>query len=75
MEFSYKGLWKILVDKDMNKQDLQYLVNLSPTTIAKMGKGKPISLAVLARIANALDCDIGDIVSTIDNNLEEEKDA
>ncbi|EHL18932.1 hypothetical protein HMPREF9628_01929 [Peptoanaerobacter stomatis] len=75
MEFSYKGLWKILIDRDMNKHELQELVNLSPTTIAKMGKGKPISLVVLARIAKALDCDIGDIVSTIEDDFEEGKDA
>lgn len=75
MEFSYKGLWKILVDKDMNKRELQHLVKLSPTTVSKMSKGKPISLSVLARIANALDCDIGDIVSTKNRNLEEGKDA
>lgn len=47
----------------MNKKDLQELVKISPTTIAKMGKGEAISLKILVKIANKLKIDIGDIVS------------
>lgn len=47
----------------MNKKDLQELVKISPTTIAKMGKGEAISLKILMKLANELKIDIGDIVS------------
>lgn len=63
MEFCYNGLWKKLIDEGMMKKDLMEATNVTSSTIAKMGKGKPVSLGVLARICTVLNCDIGDIVS------------
>lgn len=63
MLLNYNGLWKKLIDENMNKKDLQELVQISPTTIAKMGKGEAISLKTLMKIANELNTDIGDLVS------------
>ncbi len=61
-EFCYTKLWKLLLDRNMLKKDLMQLTGINSSTIAKMGKGQPISMAVLARICDALGCDIGDIV-------------
>ena len=47
----------------MKKSDLQYLVGISSSTIAKMAKGDMVSLTVLARICEKLDCDFGDLIS------------
>ena len=59
---SYKKLWKILIDKDMNKQDLKRISGVSTTSIAKLSKGENITTDVLLKICRALDCDINDIL-------------
>ena len=63
MAVSYNGLWKILIDKKLQRKDLTEKLNISSTTIAKMGKGAKVSLDVLERICRYLDCDLGDIAS------------
>ena len=63
MKISYNGLWKILIDKKMQKKDLIDKIGISSTTIAKMGKGEKVSLDVIERICSYFDCDIGDIIS------------
>lgn len=63
MKVTYNGLWKDLIDKNMNKKDLSEKVGLAPATISKMGKGKFVSMDVLYRIGQALDIDFGDMVS------------
>ena len=59
----YNGLWKILIDKNLQKKDLTEELNISSATIAKMGKGEQVSMDVLERICTYLDCNIGDIMS------------
>ncbi len=63
MAVSYNGLWKLLIDKKMQKSDLSANLNISSATIAKMGKGENVSMEVLQKICDYLKCDIGDIVS------------
>ncbi len=63
MAISYKGLWKILIDKNMYKKDLAAELNISSATMAKMGKGETVSMEVLQKICEYLDCNIGDIMS------------
>ena len=63
MAISYNGLWKLLIDKNMQKKDLASELNISSATIAKMGKGEVVSMEVLERICNYMDCNIGDIMS------------
>jgi DNA-binding Xre family transcriptional regulator len=62
MKFSYKKLWKLLIDKNMNKRDLRQITGISSTAIAKMGKGDNIYTDILLRICAALKCDISDII-------------
>ncbi len=63
MKVSYNGLWKLLIDKGMQKTDLIDTVGISSTTIAKMGKGEKVSLDVLERICVFFECNIGDVMS------------
>ncbi len=63
MAISYKGLWAILCNKNLQKKDLAESLNISSATIAKMGKGESVSMDVLERICTYLDCNIGDIMS------------
>lgn len=63
MAISYNGLWKKLIDKSMNKKDLTTQLGISSATIAKMGKGESVSIDVLQRICEYLECNIGDVMS------------
>ena len=63
MKISYNGLWKKLIDHNMQKKDLIESLSLSSTTVAKMGKGEKVSLDVLEKICIYFDCNIGDVVS------------
>lgn len=64
MAISYSTLWKILIDKNMNKQALREASSISSVSIAELGKGDNITTEVLLRICAALDCDISDILDT-----------
>lgn len=63
MAISYNGLWKLLIDNDMKKVDLINKLGISSSTIAKMTRGEPVSLSILEKICEELDCDFGDIIS------------
>ena len=65
MAVSYKKLWKILIDKDMKKQDLQKSAGVSWGVITKLSKGETVRMDVLIRICKCLGCDIGDIMELI----------
>ena len=62
MSASYKKLWKILIDRDMNKSDLIRQAKITSNIVAKMCKGEDVSMESLRKICIALDCEIGDIV-------------
>ena len=62
---SYKKLWKVLIDKDMKKQDLAKAAHISNYTISKLTKGENVTTDILARICDALECNIDDIVESI----------
>jgi len=62
MAVSYKKLWKLLIDFDMKKKDLQRVAGVSPALIAKLGRNENVSTESLVKICTALHCDIGDIV-------------
>lgn len=66
MAVSYNGLWKLLIDKNMKKGDLQELIGMSSSTLAKMNRGETVSMSVLERICKELNCDFGDLVNYVD---------
>ncbi|MEG2626071.1 MAG: helix-turn-helix transcriptional regulator [Christensenella sp.] len=55
----------MLIDKDMKKNDLQETAGISCASITKLSKGENVSILVLIKICNVLNCDIGDIVELI----------
>lgn len=67
MGVSYKKLWLMLVEKNMSKADLRRAADISPSTLTKLNKNEYISLAILARIGQVLNCDIGDLVERVDD--------
>lgn len=62
MSTSYKKLWKLLIDKDMNKTDLRKLTGISSATIAKLTRGEGVNTSILSRICEVLHCDVGDVM-------------
>ena len=65
---SYKNLWKMLIDKEMNKKTLAEIAGISVSSLAKMGREETVTVETLVKICNALDCEIGDIMELVDSN-------
>jgi len=65
MGWSYKPLWKLLIDKGLKKTDLIKLAKLSPTTLAKLSKNQSIDGNTLERICAALQCQPGDVIEYV----------
>lgn len=59
---SYKKLWKLLIDKDMKKQDLMAITGISASTVQKLNKGENVNTDILVRICNALNRNVSDIM-------------
>ncbi|AWK51616.1 transcriptional regulator [Clostridium beijerinckii] len=73
MAYSYKKLWKLLIDKNMNKVALRDSIDITPATLAKLSKNQPVNMDILARICKELKCNIGDIVDYLPE-VEEKND-
>lgn len=65
MTISYNGLWKVMIDKNLQRKDLKEALKISSSTLAKMSRGEPVSMDVLMRLCDYLDCNIGDIMSFV----------
>ena len=64
---SYNKLWKLLIDRGMNISDLRKLVGMSSGSLAKLGKNEPVSMDIILRICQKLNCDIGDIMEVTES--------
>ncbi|KUO76607.1 MAG: hypothetical protein APF81_28240 [Desulfosporosinus sp. BRH_c37] len=72
MKISYKKLWHLLIERNMNKGDLQRLAGISSTSIAKLSKGENLQTEVLVKICVALNCDTSDIMEFERDNSDNE---
>lgn len=72
--FSYKPLWKLLIDRDMNKTQLQERAGISPATLSKLGKDGNVTTDILARICEAVGCDVADICDVVPTDTKRETD-
>jgi DNA-binding Xre family transcriptional regulator len=71
MTVSYNKLWKLLIDKKMNKQDLRLATGISTSVMAKLGKGQSVTTDILLKICEAIDCDFADIMERVNDEQEE----
>ena len=62
MSTSYKKLWKLLIDRDLKKKDLQELAGISNYTVSKLNRGDNVTTDVLGKICKALNCNVDDIM-------------
>ena len=67
MRISYNKLWKLLIDKNMNKKDLKEVAGISSASVAKLGKCENITTDVLLKICVALNVHLEGIMETIDD--------
>ncbi|WP_270507570.1 helix-turn-helix domain-containing protein [Eubacterium limosum] len=67
MTVSYDKLWKLLIDKKMNRTDLKNTAGVSFNVLAKMSRNEFVSLESLCKICTVLTCDIGDIMEFTEN--------
>ena len=70
MAISYNKLWKLLVDKKMSKADLRKAAGIAPNTMTRLRRDEEVTLSVLLRICEYLDCDIGDICEAIKDTMK-----
>lgn len=74
MAISYNKLWKLLIDKNMTKTDLKNITGMNSATLANMGKDKYVSMRLIDKICEKLNCGVNDIVEHIaDKNFESEE--
>ena len=62
MAVNYNKLWKLLIDKGMNKTDLRVKTGMSTSTLAKMSNNEGVSMDVVLRICEILECNVGDVM-------------
>ncbi len=67
MTVSYDKLWKLLIDKKMNRTELKDAAGISFNVLAKMGRNEFVSLESLCKICSAMNCDIGDVMEFTDH--------
>ena len=67
MAISYKKLWKLLIDKDLKKKDLQMMSGISAASITKMGRNENVNTEIIEKICLALKCDVSDVMEITEN--------
>ena len=77
MSISYNKLWKLMIDKKINKSELCKTVKISSSTMAKMSNEEMVAMPILEKICAELECNIGDIMEfteleTVRKKLHEE---
>ena len=70
VKVSYKKLWKLLIDMEINKKTLASMANISGATITKLAKSESVNMEMLVRICTTLKCDLHDIVEIVPDDAD-----
>ncbi len=70
MNISYNKLWKLLIDLKMTKTQLRLQADLGTATLAKLSKDQQVSMDVLLRICQVLNCNISEIMDVLPSGDE-----
>ena len=73
MAVSYNNLWKLMIDKKINKSELCKSVKISSSTMAKMTNEEMVSLSILEKICAELECNISDVMEFTDLEVVKQK--
>lgn len=74
MAVTYKKLWKLLIDQDMKKSDLERDAKITHYSLGKLTQGKDVSTDVLRKICDTLNCNVDDIMEFVPDENEEKKE-
>lgn len=74
MTISYKKLWVMLAEHEMSKAELRRRAGLSPATFTKLRRNQTVSMEVMLKIADVMDCNIGDMMDFV-KVPDQERDA
>lgn len=69
MNVSYKKLWKLLIDRSLNRTTLQRAAQISTRSIAKLGRNENVNTDTLVKVCKVLECDVGDIMEIIPDGV------
>lgn len=69
MKVSYKKLWILLAHREMSKAELRKQAGIAPATFTKLRRNQEVALSVLLKIADVLDCDVGDMMSFVKDDV------
>ena len=72
MAYSYNKLWKLMIDKKINKTTLRREAGITSNAMANMGKDQPVNVEVLAKICRVLGCTLDDIVDVLPDEDKQE---
>ena len=67
MGVSYNRLWKMLIDKNMKRGEMQYLAGISGNILARMGKNKYVSMETVEKICKKMDFTIDEMMEFTDD--------
>ncbi len=69
MKVSYKKLWIMLAYREMSKAELRKMAGIAPATFTKLRRNQEVALSVLLKIAEVLDCDVGDMMNFVKDDV------
>lgn len=65
MKVSYKKLWLLCAEKEISKAELRKRAGLSSATFTKLRRNQEVTLSVMLKIADVMDCNAGDMMDFI----------
>ena len=71
MGVRYNRLWKLLIDREMNKTELRLRAGISTNAMARMGKNEPVSMETMDKICRVLRCNIGDVMDIVPDGKQD----
>ena len=75
MKVSFKKLWVLCAEKEMSKAELRKRASLSSATFTRLRKNEEVNLSVILKIADVLDCNAGDMMDFIKEDLSAQEDT
>ncbi len=77
MKVSYKKLWVLCAEKEISKAELRKRAGLSSATFTKLRKNQEVTLSVMLKIAEVMQCNAGDMMDFLpdDKVIPAEEDA
>lgn len=75
MKVSFKKLWVLCAEKEMSKAELRKRAGLSSATFTRLRKNEEVNLSVILKIADVLDCNAGDMMDFVKEDLSAQEEA